>query len=552
MVQDDAFKVLSMGKNAFLTGAAGAGKTYLLNRYIAWLRERGIEPAVTASTGIAATHLKGQTIHSWSGIGIKSHLNPYDLDRIEQNERLVKRFRATKVLIIDEVSMLSHDTLTMVDQAIQAALQTEEPFGGMQVILCGDFFQLPPVTRGADAAFAWRAGVWSALDLHILYLTEQHRQQGGELEHILNGIRDGVVTPDMRALLHKRQGHADTGAVPHLYTHNVDVDRENNERLAALPGDMRRFDMRVSGSKKNVEVLLRGLLVEETVQLKKDASVMFVKNDPHGAYVNGTLGTVTGFAKSGYPIVHTNGGDELEAEPATWQLEDGDTVRAEVTQVPLRLAWAVTVHKSQGMTLDAARMDLSKTFTAGQGYVALSRVRTLEGVYLDGVNDAVYTRHPDVAEVDHIFRTQSDAIVRRLQKTNSARLDELATAFYTRIGGTDPSKLRARPKAVKRSTYEETRLCILDQMPLSEIAKARKLTEDTVLGHIEKLREKDALQRKDIEYLLEYEPDLQASLPEIQKAFTKAKTINLSPVRRALKNAYSWSELRLARLYVDS
>jgi len=190
MTQDEAFKVLMMGKNVFLTGAAGSGKTYILNRYIQWLRERGIEPAVTASTGIAATHIGGQTIHAWSGIGIKDELSPYDLDRIEQNEKLVKRFQRTHVLIIDEVSMLSANTLTMVNQSIQAGLQTYEPFGGMQVILCGDFFQLPPVTRGREEVqYAFQSKTWNELSLHTCYLTDQYRQNDTDLLALLNAIR---------------------------------------------------------------------------------------------------------------------------------------------------------------------------------------------------------------------------------------------------------------------------------------------------------------------------------------------------------------------------
>lgn len=557
MTQADAFAILTMGKNAFLTGAAGSGKTYLLNRYIAWLRDRGIEPAVTASTGIAASHLGGQTIHSFSGIGIREHLSPYDLDLLAQNERLVKRLRETRVLIIDEVSMLASTTLTMIDQAIRTALQSDTPMAGMQVILCGDFFQLPPVVRGASneraAPFAWRSGVWRELAPVVLYLSESHRQTGDILERTLNAIRDGNVGLEEQEALKKRQAVPAPPDTPHLYTHNVDVERENNERLAALKGTVRRFDMRTKGSKKNVDSIMKGLLVSETVQLKEDAVVMFVKNDPEGRYVNGTLGVVTGFAASGYPLVKTRAGRTLEIEPASWRLEDGDTVRAEVVQVPLRLAWAVTVHKSQGMTLDAARIDLGKTFVAGQGYVALSRLRSVDGLYLDGLTDLAFARDPYVAEADVLFRKASDATVRRLANTPKGRIEGLSTEFYLKIGGRAPgSAARKKNSKFKKSTYDETAALVAEGMPIVEIARARSLSDDTVLGHIEKLLEKGTVSSDDVRYLLDHEPALCEALPEILEAFSKEKDGKLTPVRRRLKDKYTFTELRLARLFLPT
>lgn len=542
-----------MGKNVFLTGAAGSGKTHLLNRYIAWLRERALEPAITASTGIAATHLGGQTIHSWSGIGVRDHLSAYDLDKIEQNEKLVKRFRATKVLIIDEVSMLSANTLDLVDRSLKAGLQSDAPFGGLQVVLCGDFFQLPPIVRGSgDTPFAFTSESWRTLSLHVLYLTEQFRQDDSPLLTLLNDIRAGTVKEPERRALEGRLGKKPPTDIPHLYTHNVDVDRLNNERLAALPGGMRVFSMRTKGSKKNIDLLMRGMLVPETLQLKEGAAVMFVKNHPQGLYVNGTIGMVTGFAAGGNPMVKTHAGKTIEAEPESWKMEDGDTVRAEVIQVPLRLAWALTIHKSQGLTLDAANIDLAKTFVQGQGYVALSRLRSLSGLYLAGLADLAYSRHPSVAAVDDSFHRESRAIERRLEKTDQTRIAELADTFYKSVGGLAPDPTHARPtKEAKVSTFEKTCALVRDRAPFREIVRERKLSEDTIVGHLEKLLEKGSIVPDDLTYLLEDGPDVEDSLEEIEKAFKKTKGWNLTPVRRVLKEKYSFAQLRFARLFIE-
>lgn len=550
MTQDQALQVLTFGKNVFLTGAAGSGKTHLLNQYIAWLRDRGIEPAITASTGIAATHIGGQTIHSWSGIGVKDYLSEYDLDYIEQNERLVKRFRATRVLIIDEVSMLSAPTLDAVSQALQAGLRSQLPFGGMQVVLCGDFFQLPPVSRGSRSVFAFESEVWQDLELHVCYLMDQYRQNDDDLLGVLNAIRDGTVNRGHRATLDSRVGVLPEGDVPHLYTHNVDVDRLNQARLDALPGAVKRFSMRTKGNKARVETLKKGLLVPQELELKEGATVMFVKNSQQGGYVNGTVGVVTGF-KTGVPRVLTRDGARIDADYETWTITEGDTVRAEVTQIPIRLAWAVTVHKSQGLTLDAAQIDLSKTFVAGQGYVALSRARTLAGLYLDGLSDRVYERHEGVAVRDMHFRTDSEKIVRRLERTEPERIVALAHDAMLRLGGHEPIVGgKKTKKAVKLSTYEKTAILVREGRMISDIARDRGLTPETVVAHLEHLRTTGIFSAKDITFLAAEASDVVDCFDEIGAAFKKTGEWTLAPIHYAFAGRFSYGDLRFARLFI--
>ncbi len=552
MTQDEAFSVLRLGKNVFLTGAAGSGKTYVINRYVRWLRERGIEPAITASTGIAATHIGGQTIHSWSGVGVKEYLGAFELDRIAQNERLVKRFQSTKVLIIDEISMLSGTTLDLVDQAIRAGLSSNEPFGGMQVVLCGDFFQLPPVVRVGVVHFAFESDAWHSLSLNVCYLLEQYRQNDEVLLSILNGIRTGTVSHELRAALEQRIGCIPDREVPHLYTHNVDVDRLNNEHLARLPGAVRAFHMRTKGSKKHLEVLKRGTSVPEVLQLKEGAVVMCIKNHPQGKYVNGTLGTIDRFTAFGTPVMVTHAGVELELEEESWKMEEGDKVKAEVIQIPLRLAWAITIHKSQGITLDAARMDLRKTFVEGQGYVSLSRVRSLSGVYLEGIAELAYMRHPAVVEADGYFLASSERVARRLSATPTERLQELTFAFVRGCGGREPDPAEVSVRAVrskKLGTYEKTRLLVRECRSLREMADLRGLTEGTILTHLERSLQEGSLRTEDIAYLAPEDDSFGEALEEVARVIEEFGW-GLASLREKLSHRYGYEELRFLRLFV--
>ena len=450
MKQETALKILQTGANVFLTGEPGSGKTHTVNQYVGWLRSRGIEPAITASTGIAATHIHGMTVHSWSGIGIRRDLSPYDLDKITQNKRVVGRVCDTSILIIDEVSMLSAGTLAMVDVVCREIRRKDKPFGGLQVVLVGDFFQLPPVMRKEDdgqvsfdtgeiektSNFAFSARVWEALNPIVCYLSEQHRQEDKDFLDLLSGIRRGSFTSDHHALLQKRRNVSGRGGLTQLYSHNADVDRINDVELGNIVGRASEFAMTCQGKDTLVATLKRGCLSPETLSLKVGARVMFTKNDVERKFVNGTLGVIAGFSKeSGYPIVKTNSGRTFAVEPLEWHIEDGGRVLARIAQIPLRLAWAITVHKSQGMSLDGAHMDLSQAFEYGQGYVALSRVRTLAGLTLSGLNERALQIHPEVAKRDRDFKLRSASARKHFEEMPKAEHDALARNFVVACGG---------------------------------------------------------------------------------------------------------------------
>jgi ATP-dependent DNA helicase PIF1 len=354
MTQEEALSILKAGVNVFLTGEPGSGKTHTINAYVKYLRERGVEPAITASTGIAATHIGGYTVHSWSGIGIKREVDDYDIEMILSKEKTARRIIDAKVLIIDEISMLDASTLSSVDRVLRAIrrkpLQEEEPFGGLQVIFVGDFFQLPPVSRENRSTFAFNSFSWKEANPVVCYLSEQHRQEDDKLLGILSSMRDGTFEEMHWELLKERIGLQPTGAVTRLYTHNADVDRINQEELSQLEAEAKVFHMQTQGARSLVETLKASCLSPEALTLKIGAAVMFTRNNFEVGYVNGTLGVIESFDQSALPVVKTRDGRLITVEQAEWSLQDGNKVLARITQVPLRLAWAITVHKSQGMS----------------------------------------------------------------------------------------------------------------------------------------------------------------------------------------------------------
>ena len=456
MRQSEALAILGSGTNVFLTGAPGAGKTYVLNEFVRQARADGASVSVTASTGIAATHINGTTIHSWSGVGLATALTDSLVKTIRSRRK--RRLQEADILIIDEVSMLHAWLFDMVDQVCRIIRRDERPFGGLQVVLSGDFFQLPPVSvsgrnndliapgpeflasreRYAKAGlnpegFVTESLVWRELDPVICYLTEQHRQDDGKLLNVLTDIRDGAVDDADRDVLLTR-----LGALPepgqqavNLFPVNRQADALNDRRLFEIKEEPHEYLAESSGAAAMVERMKRNMLAPERLLLKTGAAVMAVRNDPDRQFVNGSLGTVRGFAdqtKGGWPIVEFENGNIVTMKPASWEMQDGDTVLATVKQVPLRCAWAITIHKSQGMTLDRAVMDLRRTFAPGMGYVALSRVESLDGLYLQGVNERMFLVSPDAVRLDGRLRTESALAAGVLAREGVA-------AFHKRTSG---------------------------------------------------------------------------------------------------------------------
>jgi ATP-dependent DNA helicase PIF1 len=470
MTQDEALALLKTGASIFLTGQPGSGKTHTINGYLQWLKRQGVDYAYTASTGIAATHGHGVTIHAWSGIGVRETLQRRDLDTLAANRRLVARIERSRVLVIDEISMLPARSLTLVDTVYRHIRGNAAPFGGMQIVLVGDFFQLPPVVRrnaqaamlplsdGEDAfgaEFAHAASAWRDLSPTVCYLSEQHRQSDKPFLDVLAAIRANACAGIHRERLAARQIGRERlpEGCTRLFTHNAAVDEINEQQLERLGGKTHVFTMSAKGAEPFVQALKRGCLSPETLQLKAGAAVMFTKNDQGGRYVNGTLGVVEDFdAEEGHPVVASRAGKRIVAEPSTWKIDEGGQERASITQIPLRLAWAMTVHKSQGMSLDAAVIDLARAFEYGQGYVALSRLRSLGGLHLLGLNERALRVHPRAVEKDAEFRAASEA-ARGTASADAASLAGKQAAFLEACNARPPSGASREPRKPKASAY---------------------------------------------------------------------------------------------------
>ena len=567
MDQNTALKILKSGVNVFLTGEPGSGKTYTINQYVSYLHSHGIKPAITASTGIAATHIGGMTIHSWCGIGIKNRLGPGDLKNIVGNDYIKKRVGPAKILIIDEISMLPPETLGMIDAVCRSVKSNTKPFGGMQVILVGDFFQLPPVTRrnynefsqenlfdDGPMRFAYDASVFCEADFATCYITEQYRQDDGELLSLLSKIRSNKF--DDIALSSLKQRKVDISAIPEqapkLYSHNENVDYVNDQMLAKIQAETQYFPMIVKGHEALISAMKKGCLSPENLYLKVGAAVMFTKNNQKAGYVNGTLGVVEGFQKeTEFPIVKIRSGRKIVVEYADWIIEEDRKEKGRLSQLPLRLAWAITVHKSQGISLDEAVIDLSRVFEYGQGYVALSRVRRLSGIHLLGWNDKAFQVDPEVLEKDHQMHADSTSAEKLFSKISDIEMAQLTLDFVVKCGGSmdiDELVLPEKRKStkLKTKTADETLTLWKKGMTISQISETRKLSEGTVSAHIMDLARNGKIKKSELNRALS--PSALKDLKLIQSAVKKDISGKLTSIFHQLGGKYSYDDLRFVKI----
>jgi ATP-dependent exoDNAse (exonuclease V) alpha subunit len=377
-------------EHIFVTGRAGTGKSTLLT-HLSWNTSKQL--VICAPTGVAALNVAGQTIHSLFRLPI-GVIADHD---IEQSAELRKLLNTIDTLVIDEVSMVNADLLDAVDRSLRQARQRPlESFGGVQVVLFGDPYQLAPVPGDADerayfedhyrSMWFFDAKVWDEADLRIYELTDIHRQHEDDFKFMLNAVRHGRVTAEIAERLNETGARpAPTDDAITLATVNSTVNRINATELARLPGRILTAKADISG-----EFGGRAYPADESLELKVGARVMFLRNDQDQRWVNGTVGTVQRIEATVFVEVD---GEVHEVQPAVWEKyrytyspltkQLRKDVIAEFTQFPLRLAWAVTIHKSQGKTYDRAIVDLGqRSFAPGQTYVALSRISELDGLYL--------------------------------------------------------------------------------------------------------------------------------------------------------------------------
>ncbi|WP_252962587.1 AAA family ATPase [Psychrobacter sp. PSP] len=643
MRQSSALDILKTGQNVFLTGSAGSGKTYTLNQYIDYLRARRVPVAVTASTGIAATHMNGTTIHSWSGIGIKDELSDRDLTNLSRKQFLADRLKDTAVLVIDEISMLHAKQLNLVNQVLKHVRKNDKAFGGIQVVVAGDFFQLPPIGSKGESnreKFAFMSEAWLDAKFHICYLSEQHRQvseaaNGGlDLDDILNQIRRQEVTFEAIAALENTYDQSVDIKRTRLYTHNLNVNKINDKELALLDGEMMRFEATTTGDSKLVETLKKTVRTQDELVLKVGAKVMFIKNNAELGVSNGTMGELIGFAavkiedkessdalieddssddideeaagektakakKSAakkdkekpkskkpttqkMPVVRLNSGREVIAEPEEWIIEDETgEVLASYLQVPLCLAWAITIHKSQGMTLDAAEIDLSRTFELGQGYVALSRLKSLAGLQLLGMNDMSLQLDPLARGADKRFLVLSEEADANYAMLDEESMQQAHEKFVLKSGGTlsqsvidayaalqkkrreqqqaqidKKQKLGNQVSDKSESTLLATRVLLEESLTIAEISQARQLSQSTIMRHIGELKSQDPSLACDH---LRPEDEVMTAVGNAYVAIKVANnpndfnddgSIKLRPIFDHLKQSIDYNTIRLALIFI--
>lgn len=389
------------GTSLFLTGKAGTGKTTFLRQLRKSSSKRMV---VLAPTGIAALNAGGVTLHSFFQLPFGPHVpgKAAEDKRFKVNDQKRKLIRSLDLIVIDEISMVRADLLDAVDDALRLIRRSPEPFGGVQMLLIGDLQQLSPVAKEEEWAmlrsyyaspYFFDSQVLRRCDLATVELTQVYRQSDSRFLALLNKVRSGDASPETLDALNSR---CVPGFVPkredgyiRLVTHNRQADEANLRELKKLSGETFTYKARVEG-----DFVPSSYPADETIELKVGAQVMFVKNDTNHRYVNGSLGTVTALSKKTVTVRLKDAKEEKPIEVAAdrWEntryelnKETGDIEEKEVgsfTQMPLRLAWAVTIHKSQGLTFGRVVIDASAAFAHGQTYVALSRCRTLEGIVL--------------------------------------------------------------------------------------------------------------------------------------------------------------------------
>ncbi len=422
--QREAFDAIAEGKSIFITGPGGTGKSYLIQALYNLIPDRtGKHVSVTAMTGCAALLLGryAKTLHSWAGVGLGRGTSTQLAMGIRRSGWTLRRWLGTDILIIDEVSMLTSDFLDKLDEIAKIVRRDTRPMGGLQIVFVGDFYQLPPVVKADEEGkreipFVFESPVWKELVKQTISLKQIVRQADPEFQKVLNEARIGEVSESSLDILRSRQGLKWQNELIRptlLFTRRVEVDIVNDKNLKALAGDRKIFAADTVFApldslrgltkdhpdvKRAIEKLDKDAPYVVELILAVGAQVMLLTNmDPQQGLVNGSRGVVMGFDSMGTPLVQFRHGEPIPISASTWESEEMEGLCRK--QIPLRLAYAITIHKAQGATLDSALIDIgSNTFEYGQAYVALSRVKSLDSLYIWDVEPTAFRAHPKVKE----------------------------------------------------------------------------------------------------------------------------------------------------------
>lgn len=402
-LQKYAFNQICLGKNVFITGAGGVGKSYLLEYIVKWFKENKYagEPdaiAVTSTTGASALLIGGKTIHSFSGIGLGKNTKEETMEKLKKKMFIKNRWQKTRILIIDEISMMSPNTLELIEYvARKCRYRDNKPFGGVQIILSGDFAQLPPINI---KEFCFESTIWNTIIDETIYLTKIVRQTDEQFCNALNEIRLGTCSDATIQLFNSRLNIKltnDYGILPtKLYGYNYKVNEINDKYLQKLVAEGKQTETYIMHVKINqlidnskikpiIDRMVKECSAEENIVLAQGAQVMLIANyNMTSGLANGSRGIIERFDAGGLPVVRFLNGALITIEKWTWEFElDVNKISVNIIQIPLKLAYAMTIHRGQGSSLDYVKTSIDESiFEYGQAYVVLSRVRNLNGLSL--------------------------------------------------------------------------------------------------------------------------------------------------------------------------
>lgn len=518
--------------NVFLTGAAGTGKSFLLQQFLRGKSKRSCP--VLASTGTAALLINGRTFHSFFGIGILEGGRHATVARVLGIGRSAARIREAECIVIDEVSMLSGETLAAAEEIARRFRDDDSPWGGLRIIAVGDFAQLPPIqAHGAERDWAFTHPVWGASEFRSVYLQTPVRTTESTLLSVLNSIRSGVVTDEVHTFLNNRsypdETHFDG---TRLFPRRDSADAYNLSRLDTIEETLHTFPTKYKGESQSIEQLKKQSPIPDILEIKVGALVMLRKNDgsyPY-KYVNGSLGVIVSITSLQVSVHLLNGGSVTLGQETFSLLDGNGTERASAINFPIRLAWGTTIHKAQGASIDRLLVNVSGLWESGHAYVALSRATSEDGLFVENWE-------PESIFMDPLVHDFYEVVQREWEQTAAslpAHAPENSDAFFT-----EEQQERKIPN------YKRTEALIKEQRPLHEIAQILGWKETTILGHIEKLLLEEH-NDPDIHYL---RPSADI-FDEISHAFGEHGTEYLQPVYEACDGAYTYDELRLVRLFL--
>ncbi|MFZ3231245.1 MAG: PIF1 family ATP-dependent DNA helicase [Pseudobdellovibrio sp.] len=380
--QQIALDLCRSGENIFLTGGAGSGKSYVVREFMKNIDSK--QMPILASTGAAAVLLGGRTFHSFFGLGIMEGGPDATYQRLMKDAKTLKRIRQVEGVIIDEISMIPGDALKIAELISQMAKESTLPWGGLRIIAVGDFGQLPPVTKtGQKRDWSFLTETWANSGFQNCSLNFNQRIQDGNFLKVLADVRDGKITDLARNFLQEHtKDHDEDHPGTRLFPRRDQAELYNQKKLSEISEPEHIVDSIFIGEKRFVDMLSKSAPVPAQLKLKIGCRILFLKNDPQKRYVNGTRGTLVSY-ESDHLIVKKEGGREVKVEKISFSLLDADgNAKASVIQFPVNLAYATTIHKSQGATLDELWCDLGSLWEPGHAYVALSRLRDPSGLHI--------------------------------------------------------------------------------------------------------------------------------------------------------------------------